>query len=91
MEFDDVRAFVSVADAGSVSLAARNLNITQPAVTRRLPRLEAHSARRWSTGIRTQSFWNVPNSVAIDDAHQFAHRSHGRSEIAGVLERSRPY
>ncbi|MGA3019982.1 MAG: LysR family transcriptional regulator [Bryobacteraceae bacterium] len=41
MEFDDVRAFVSVADTGSVSLAARNLNITQPAVTRRLQRLEA--------------------------------------------------
>jgi DNA-binding transcriptional LysR family regulator len=40
MEFDDVRAFVSVADAGSVSLAARDLNVTQSAVTRRLQRLE---------------------------------------------------
>jgi DNA-binding transcriptional LysR family regulator len=40
MEFDDVRAFVSVADRGSVSLAARDLNVTQSAVTRRLQRLE---------------------------------------------------
>lgn len=40
MEFDDVRAFVIVASLGSVSLAARDLNITQSAVTRRLQRLE---------------------------------------------------
>jgi DNA-binding transcriptional LysR family regulator len=40
MELDDVRAFVAVASAGSISLAARDLNITQSAVTRRLQRLE---------------------------------------------------
>jgi DNA-binding transcriptional LysR family regulator len=40
MEFDDVRAFVTVASVGSISLAARDLNITQSAVTRRLQRLE---------------------------------------------------
>jgi DNA-binding transcriptional LysR family regulator len=40
MEIDDVRAFVSVADTGSVSLAARDLHVTQSAVTRRLQRLE---------------------------------------------------
>ncbi len=40
MEFDDVRAFVSVAETRSVSLAARDLNVTQSAVTRRLQRLE---------------------------------------------------
>jgi DNA-binding transcriptional LysR family regulator len=40
MEFDDVRAFVTVANVGSVSLAARDLHITQSAVTRRLQRLE---------------------------------------------------
>jgi DNA-binding transcriptional LysR family regulator len=40
MELDDVRAFVTVASVGSVSLAARDLNITQSAVTRRLQRLE---------------------------------------------------
>ena len=41
MEVDDIRAFVAVADAGSVSAAARELFLTQPAVTRRLQRLES--------------------------------------------------
>ena len=36
-----MRAFVTVANVGSVSLAARDLNVTQSAVTRRLQRLEA--------------------------------------------------
>jgi DNA-binding transcriptional LysR family regulator len=40
MEIDDVRAFVAVAEAGSVSRAAGELNLSQPAVTRRLQRLE---------------------------------------------------
>jgi DNA-binding transcriptional LysR family regulator len=40
MEIDDIRAFVAVAGAGSVSGAARELFRTQPAVTRRLQRLE---------------------------------------------------
>jgi DNA-binding transcriptional LysR family regulator len=40
MELDDMRAFVSVAEAGSVSQAARELYVTQSAVTRRLQRLE---------------------------------------------------
>jgi DNA-binding transcriptional LysR family regulator len=41
MEVDDIRAFVAVADAGSVSAAARELFLTQPAVSRRLQRLES--------------------------------------------------
>src|SRR5262249_36019534 len=41
MEFDDVRAFVSVADSGSGSLAALDFHVTQSAVTRRLQRLES--------------------------------------------------
>ena len=40
MEVDDIRAFVAIADAGSVSAAARELFLTQPAMTRRLQRLE---------------------------------------------------
>jgi DNA-binding transcriptional LysR family regulator len=40
MEFDDVHAFVRIADTGSVSRAAHDLNVTQSAVTRRLQRLE---------------------------------------------------
>jgi DNA-binding transcriptional LysR family regulator len=41
MEFNDVRAFVSVVDKGSVSAAALDLHITQSAVTKRLQRLES--------------------------------------------------
>lgn len=36
MEFDDIRAFVAVAESRSVSRAARDLHLTQPAVTRRV-------------------------------------------------------
>jgi DNA-binding transcriptional LysR family regulator len=35
-----VRTFVAVVEAGSVSRAARELHLTQPAVTRRVQRLE---------------------------------------------------
>jgi DNA-binding transcriptional LysR family regulator len=41
MEFDDIRAFVAVAEARSVSRAARALYLTQPAVTRRMQHLES--------------------------------------------------
>jgi DNA-binding transcriptional LysR family regulator len=41
MDIDDIRAFIAVVDAGSVSAAARELFVTQPAVTRRLQRLES--------------------------------------------------
>jgi DNA-binding transcriptional LysR family regulator len=37
---EDIRTFVAVADAGAVSTAARELHLTQSAVTRRVQRLE---------------------------------------------------
>jgi DNA-binding transcriptional LysR family regulator len=40
MDIDDVRTFVAVVDAGSVSRAAAELHLTQPAVTRRVQRFE---------------------------------------------------
>jgi DNA-binding transcriptional LysR family regulator len=40
MNIDDVRAFVAVVDTGSVGKAALRLNLTQPAVSRRVQRLE---------------------------------------------------
>ena len=40
MDVDDARTFVAVVEAGSVSRAAAELNLTQPAVTRRVQRLE---------------------------------------------------
>lgn len=40
MNIDDVRAFVAVVDSGSVGKAALRLHVTQPAITRRVQRLE---------------------------------------------------
>lgn len=41
MNLEDLRALIAVAETGSLARAASRLNITQPAVTRRLQRLEA--------------------------------------------------
>jgi DNA-binding transcriptional LysR family regulator len=41
VEFDDIRAFLAVAEARSVSRAARERHLTQPAVSRRVQRLAA--------------------------------------------------
>src|SRR4051812_4877789 len=40
MDITDARTFIAVVEAGSVSGAARELHLTQPAVSRRLQRLE---------------------------------------------------
>ncbi len=40
LNIDDARTFITVVEAGSVSQAARELHLTQPAVTRRVQRLE---------------------------------------------------
>ena len=42
IDFDGVQAFVAVAESGSFSRAARELHITQTALTRRIQKLEAH-------------------------------------------------
>jgi DNA-binding transcriptional LysR family regulator len=41
MNLGDLKAFVAVAEAGSINRAAAKLNLTQPAVTRRVQSLEA--------------------------------------------------
>jgi DNA-binding transcriptional LysR family regulator len=46
MEWNDLRAFVAVAETGSFSRAAGQLNLTQPAVTKRIQALESHLGTR---------------------------------------------
>lgn len=46
MNFPDLQAFVAVAESGSIGAAAAKLNLTQPAVTRRLQALEADLGTR---------------------------------------------
>lgn len=40
MNLDDLQAFVAAVETGSVGRAALRLNLTQPAVSRRIQRLE---------------------------------------------------
>lgn len=40
MNIEDIKAFVTVVEAGSLAQAATRLNLTQPAITRRIQRLE---------------------------------------------------
>ena len=45
-ELDDIRAFVEIVDAGSLSRAARRLGLSKSIVSRRLARLEANLGGR---------------------------------------------
>ena len=40
MEIAELKAFVAVAEAGSFSMAANHLHLTQPAVSKRISQLE---------------------------------------------------
>ena len=50
MNFDQLRTFVTVVDAGGVHRAAAQLHLSQPAVCARYRALRAISASRYSTG-----------------------------------------
>src|SRR4029079_5856737 len=51
--WDDVRIFLAVAEAGSVSGAARQLKLGQPTISRRLAEMEeALGARLFARGVR---------------------------------------
>lgn len=45
MELDNLRAFLAVASSGSFSLAAKQLHLTQPAISKRISSLETQTAR----------------------------------------------
>ena len=44
-EFLDLRAFIAVADLGSFHRAAKSLNLSQPALSRRIQKLEEEPGR----------------------------------------------
>ena len=60
MEWNELTAFVAVADTGSFSRAAEQLHLTQPAITKRLQALEA--------GIGVSLFDRVGKRVYLTDA-----------------------
>ncbi len=88
MEFDDVRAFVSVAETRSVSLAARDLNVTQSAVTRRLQRLAADQiARRRPAEEATAGRDRIPGDVEVSvDDHKSQENNLIRRAVSGNNE-----
>src|SRR5262245_9914548 len=60
MEWDEMRAFVAVADTGSFSRAAEQLHLTQPAITKRIQALE--------TGLGVKLFDRVGKRVHLTQA-----------------------
>jgi DNA-binding transcriptional LysR family regulator len=60
MNWDDLRVFLAVSRAGSLSAAARDLRITQPTVGRRLKTLEA--------GLGAALFDRLPDGMVLTAA-----------------------
>ena len=53
MNWDDLRYFLAVARAGSLSAAGRDLGVSQPTVSRRLASMEARLSVRLFDHIKT--------------------------------------
>jgi DNA-binding transcriptional LysR family regulator len=81
MQWDDAQLFLAVAEAGSLSAAARRLRITQPTVSRRVALLEAQLGEavfvRTADGARLTSF----GERLLEPARRMA-------EWAGELDRA---
>jgi DNA-binding transcriptional LysR family regulator len=81
MQWDDAQLFLAVAEAGSLSAAARRLHITQPTVSRRVALLEAQLGEavfvRTADGARLTSF----GERLLEPARRMA-------EWAGELDRA---
>jgi len=60
MEISELKAFVAVAEQGSFSLAANELHLTQPAISKRISQLEA--------GLNCQLFDRIGRQVALTEA-----------------------
>ena len=60
MDLTSIRYFVHVAEVGSITIAARDLRIAQPALTRRIQRLE--------DGSGTQLLLRLPRGVQLTPA-----------------------
>jgi DNA-binding transcriptional LysR family regulator len=75
MNLRDLRAFVAVAETGSVNRAAAKLNLTQPAVTRRVQSLEA------TIGAPLLDRTSKPPSLTEDGRQTLAH---GRRILSAI-------
>ena len=75
MNLGDLKAFVAVAETGSINRAAAKLNLTQPAVTRRVQSLEA------AIGVPLLDRSSKPPSLTEDGHRALAHGRRVLSEI----------
>jgi DNA-binding transcriptional LysR family regulator len=80
MDFEDLRTFVDVADAGGVSAAARRLGVSKSIVSRRLFRLEAE--------LGVQLLARTTRGAALTEAGVTfrVHAARVRAEIDAALE-----
>ncbi|MEN8668596.1 MAG: LysR family transcriptional regulator, partial [Ketobacter sp.] len=60
MEIGELKAFVAVAELGSFSLAAQQLHLTQPAVSKRISLLEA--------GLNCQLFDRIGRQITLTES-----------------------
>src|SRR5438445_2170768 len=79
MNLGDLKAFVAVAEAGSINRAAAKLNLTQPAVTRRIQSLEA------AIGVPLLDRSSKPPG-STEDGHRAL--AHGRRVLSAVEDLS---
>jgi DNA-binding transcriptional LysR family regulator len=79
MNLGDLKAFIAVAETGSVNRAAAKLNLTQPAVTRRVQSLEA------VVGVPLLDRSSKPPSLTEDGRRALAH---GRRVLSAIEELS---
>ena len=79
MNLGDLKAFVAVAETGSINRAAAKLNLTQPAVTRRIQSLEA------AIGVALLDRSSKPPNLTEDGRRALAH---GRKVLSAIEELS---
>jgi DNA-binding transcriptional LysR family regulator len=71
MHIDDVKTFVTVVDAGSISTAARDLHLTQPAVSRRVKRFEEAIGASLIDRRRRPLALTEPGQLAVERCRRF--------------------
>ncbi len=80
LEWDGLRDFVAVAEAGSLSAGAKRLKVSQPTVSRRIAALEAH--------LKTRLFDRVPRGLELTEAGEELLQRVRRMEVeAHAIER----
>jgi DNA-binding transcriptional LysR family regulator len=98
MKFDGISAFLAIADAGSVSGAARRLNLSKSVVSERLTELErslgAHlvqrTTRKLSLTVEGNAFLDRARRIAKEAADARAEIADRRGQLAGPFRLSAP-